>query len=128
MSRPLSIITTHKNTDFDALASVVAAGMLYPQAVTVLPQQQNPNTRAFLSLHKDLFEYCLPDHVDYSSVDRLVVVDTNGWQRLDKMERLREKSDLEIHLWTKAQRNPVSYAQEGHENRNQWLHRKYQPL
>lgn len=99
MSQSLTIITTHKNTDFDALASVVAAGMLYPQAVTVLPQQQNPNVRAFLSLHKDLFEYCLPDHVDYSSVDQLVVVDTNAWQRLGKMDRLRAKSDLEIHLY-----------------------------
>ncbi|MEN8245703.1 MAG: CBS domain-containing protein [Thermodesulfobacteriota bacterium] len=99
MTRPLHIITTHKSTDFDALASVVAAGMLYPQAVTVLPQHQNPNVRAFLSLHKDLFEYCLANDIDFSCIDRLVVVDTNAWSRLDRMENLREKSDMEIHVY-----------------------------
>ncbi len=99
MTSPLHIITTHKSTDFDALASVVAAGMLYPQAVTVLPQHQNPNVRAFLSLHKDLFEYCLANDIDFSCIDRLVVVDTNAWSRLDRMEHLREKSDMEIHVY-----------------------------
>ncbi len=37
----MDMITTHRGTDFDALASVVAAETLYPHAVTVLlPQHQ----------------------------------------------------------------------------------------
>jgi tRNA nucleotidyltransferase (CCA-adding enzyme) len=95
----MDMITTHRGTDFDALASVVAAEMLYPGATTILPRHQNPNVRAFLSLHKDFFEFCLPTTIDYSNVSRLVVVDTNTWQRLDRMERLQFKSDLEIHLY-----------------------------
>jgi nanoRNase/pAp phosphatase (c-di-AMP/oligoRNAs hydrolase) len=52
------IVTTHKGTDFDALASVVAANLLYPGIVTVLPGSLNPNVQAFVSLHKDLFGFC----------------------------------------------------------------------
>jgi hypothetical protein len=52
----MQIITTHKGTDFDAAASVLAAKILYPEAVAVLPKSLNPNVRAFLSNHKDLQE------------------------------------------------------------------------
>lgn len=34
----MQIITTHKGTDFDAAASVLAAKILYPEAVAVLPK------------------------------------------------------------------------------------------
>ena len=51
----MQLVTTHKNTDFDALASVVAATILYPKAIPVLPKIVNPNVKAFLSIHKELF-------------------------------------------------------------------------
>lgn len=56
MGHCMQIITTHKGTDFDAAASVPAAKILYPEAVVVLPKSLNPNVRAFLSTHKDLFD------------------------------------------------------------------------
>jgi len=95
----MQIVTTHKNTDFDALASMVAATILYPDAVPVLPRSINSNIKAFLSLHKDLFDMRSPEEVDLNQVRRLIVVDTNSWSRLDGMEALRERKDLEIHLW-----------------------------
>jgi tRNA nucleotidyltransferase (CCA-adding enzyme) len=95
----MNIISTHKNTDFDALASVVAAAILYPDAITILPGILNPNVRAFISLHKDFFEFCPPDKVDLKKVERLIVVDTNSWQRLDRLDGLKEKKNLDIHLY-----------------------------
>jgi len=50
----MQIVTTHKNTDFDALASVIAATLIYPGTVPILPRSLNPNVKAFLSIHKDL--------------------------------------------------------------------------
>jgi len=47
----MQVVTTHKNTDFDALASVVAATILYPGTIPVLPKTLNPNVKAFLSIH-----------------------------------------------------------------------------
>jgi nanoRNase/pAp phosphatase (c-di-AMP/oligoRNAs hydrolase) len=95
----MQIVTTHKNTDFDALASMVAATILYPDAVPVLPRSINSNIKAFLSLHKDLFDMRAPEELDLNEVTRLIVVDTNSWSRLEGMEALRGRKDLVIHLW-----------------------------
>ncbi len=93
------IITTHKNTDFDALASLVAGTLLYPEAVPILPRQTNPNVKSFLSIHKDIFEFPRADQLDLNAVRQLIVVDTNAWGRLDRLEGLKGMADLSIELW-----------------------------
>jgi nanoRNase/pAp phosphatase (c-di-AMP/oligoRNAs hydrolase) len=93
------IVTTHKGTDFDALASIVAANLLYPGIVTTLPGSLNPNVRAFLSLHKDLFGFCRSEDIDPDKVDKLTVVDINRWDRLDGFDRLKKNRHLYISLF-----------------------------
>lgn len=95
----MHIVTTHRGTDFDALASVVAASLLYPDIVAVLPASLNPNVRSFLSLHRDLFDFCRSAEIDLNAVDKLVVVDTNRWDRLDRMDILKDRHFLEIRLF-----------------------------
>ena len=95
----MQIITTHKGTDFDAAASVLAAKILYSEAVAVLPKSLNPNVKAFLSIHKDLFDVHTPDKIELEEVTSLIIVDTNRWDRLDQMDRLKDKDNLEIILW-----------------------------
>ncbi len=95
----MQIIATHKNTDFDALASVIAAKLLYPEAVPILPKSLNPNVKAFLSIHKDLLQLKTAADIELDDVTRLIVVDLNYWERLDQIQGLREKDDLEIILW-----------------------------
>ena len=41
----LTIITTHVNADFDALASMLAAQKLYPDALVVFPGSQEKNLK-----------------------------------------------------------------------------------
>ncbi len=93
------IATTHKNADFDALASVIAARLIFPAANVVLPRTLNPNVKAFLSIHKDLFETRTAAEIDLGLVKRLVVVDTACWRRLDGLEALRSREGLEILVW-----------------------------
>jgi tRNA nucleotidyltransferase (CCA-adding enzyme) len=95
----MEIVATHKGTDFDALASVVAAQLLYPESVGVLPQSLNPNVRSFISLHKNLFDFSRTTEIDFDGVTRLIVVDTNQWERLDGLQPLEEKKGLTIHLF-----------------------------
>jgi nanoRNase/pAp phosphatase (c-di-AMP/oligoRNAs hydrolase) len=95
----MQIITTHKNTDFDALASVIGATMLYPGAVGVVPTSINANVARFLSTHKTAFNIVLPGEIDLRQVSRLIVVDTDQWRRLERMDELRRRDDLEIVLW-----------------------------
>ncbi len=95
----MQIITTHNNTDFDGLASMIAGILLYPNAIPVLPRQINPNVKGFLSIHKDLFNAQTPDEIELDEVESLIVVDTNSWNRLDQLKKLKNKDDLEIIMW-----------------------------
>ncbi len=45
--RDLEVITTHVNADYDALASMLAAAKLYPEALLILPGAQERNLRNF---------------------------------------------------------------------------------
>jgi tRNA nucleotidyltransferase (CCA-adding enzyme) len=93
------IITTHKNTDFDAFASLIAASILYPEAVAAIPKTVNPNVRAFISIHKDVFKCVDRWAIETDSVKRLIVVDTPDWSRLGPIARLRDNADLEVLMW-----------------------------
>ncbi len=93
------IATTHKNTDFDGLASVIAATILYPGCVGVIPKMVNKNVAQFLSTHKTAFNLILPGEVQHQDVTKLIVVDTNQWSRLDRMEKIRKIQNLEIDIW-----------------------------
>ena len=95
----MQIITTHKNTDFDALASVVAASMLYPEATPVLPKTLNPNVKQFLSIHKDIFTFSEPEEIDLEQIRSLIIVDVNCWSRIDRFHKLKDQSGIEILLW-----------------------------
>ena len=94
-----TLVTTHKNADFDAIASMTAALLLYPDAKPLPPKPLNPNIKAFLSLHKDLFPWSEKPDPPLDEARRLVVVDTAEWSRLTHGKALRERSDLEIFVW-----------------------------
>ncbi|MCB2149491.1 MAG: CBS domain-containing protein [Deltaproteobacteria bacterium] len=93
------IVTTHKNADFDAFASLVAATLIYPEAVAAIPRTVNPNVRAFMSIHKDVFDYVDRWSIETGRVTRLVVVDTADWARLGPIAKLKQRTDLEVLVW-----------------------------
>lgn len=93
----MEIITSHLNLDFDGLASMVAAGKLYPKAKLVLPEKLNPGVRQFLALYRDSIEFCSPQKVDWELVKRGVLVDTANLKRTGSLaEKLR---GLELHIY-----------------------------
>ena len=87
------------STDFDGLASLVAATLIYPESGAVLPKAINPNVKAFLSIHKDLFSFQRMDELDISQLQRLIVVDTNKWSRIEKGRSIRDQGSPEIFVW-----------------------------
>ncbi|WP_022669121.1 CBS domain-containing protein [Desulfospira joergensenii] len=96
----MKLITTHKGSDFDALACLVAATLIYPDAKPVLPGFFNANLKGFLAIHKDLFDLYTPKEIYPEEADTLIVVDTHSWNRLDsRIQVLRDKPDLNIIIW-----------------------------
>ena len=95
----MHIIATHKNTDFDGFACLLAAAILYPEATPLLPKTLNANVRSFYSLHKDIFRFIEEIDLDPSLVTRLIVVDANSWSRIELPAPIPANPDLEIHIW-----------------------------
>ncbi|MFE8035217.1 CBS domain-containing protein [Thiohalocapsa marina] len=93
------VVTTHSNSDFDALASMVAAAFLYPGVVRVMPSQVQPAVREFLAVHWDLLQLTPRRALDPSAVTRLIVTDTGSWERLDDLRVLAARDDLETVVW-----------------------------
>ncbi len=96
----LEVITTHVNADFDALASMLAAKKLYPEAIMVFPGAQEKNLRNFF-LHSSsyLFDFVRIKDVDLDKIKRLILVDTRQKRRIGRFKRLLERNDLEIHIY-----------------------------
>jgi len=97
---PEQVITTHINADFDALASMIAANKLYPEAALVFPGAQEKNLRNFF-LHSAsyLFNFLKLKHVELDCVKRLILVDTRQRSRIGKFAELVDKDGVEIHIY-----------------------------
>lgn len=79
-SLPYTIILTHEHADFDALASLLAAARLHPQAVPVLPRQRNRNLDAFLAVYRDSLPFVRLEDLPRRRVDHVILVDTQTVQ------------------------------------------------
>lgn len=99
-SRATEVITTHMNADFDALASMLAAKKLYPEALIVFPGAQEKNLRNFF-LHTSsyLFDFVRLKDIDLTSIKRLILVDTRQKKRIGTFKKLLDRGDLEIHIY-----------------------------
>lgn len=98
--KPLTIITTHSNPDYDAVGSMVAARKLYPEALLIFPGGSEKNLRHFFIqslIH--LIEPAKVKDVDLSQVGRLVVVDTRQPSRLGEIQEVLNNPDLDIHIY-----------------------------
>jgi tRNA nucleotidyltransferase (CCA-adding enzyme) len=96
----LSIITTHQNADFDAMASMLAAQKLYPDARVVFPGSQEKNLRNFfISSMVYLFNIIDIKDIELDRVNRLILVDTRQMNRIGALAAVLENPGIEIHIY-----------------------------
>lgn len=84
----MKIIVTHKNSDFAAIASLVAAHKLHPDAIPVLGFLQNQRVKEFLSLHDGAFELSSPKDIDWEKVTDIIMVDFHDLSQADGLETI----------------------------------------
>lgn len=93
----MRVITTHTNTDFDGMASMIAAQKLYPDGVLVFPGSQEKAVRDFIAqtlLYR--YQFLKAKQIEPSRVTSLVVVDTRSSQRLGSLDACLQNTDLEL--------------------------------
>jgi len=96
----MEVITTHINADFDALACMLAAKKLYPQAILVFPGSQEGSLRDFFVRSTIyVFEAERMKNVALDRITRLVLVDTRQISRIGKFAQILQKPGLDIHIY-----------------------------
>jgi tRNA nucleotidyltransferase (CCA-adding enzyme) len=100
VTRNLTVITTHVNADFDALASMLAAQKLYPGARVVFPGSQEKNLREFF-IKSMVYLYNIIDFkdIDPLRIKTLVLVDTRQSSRIGPMAAVLGLPGLDIHIY-----------------------------
>lgn len=94
----MEIIVSHVNADFDSLASMVAAGKIYPQAGLVFPGSINRNVREYLSLYGDILEITDIRSLDLETITRVILVDTRSADRLGDIAPVVERKGMEVFV------------------------------
>ena len=96
----MEVITSHTNADFDALASMVAAKKLYPEAKIVFPGSQEKSMRDFfLESAFYAMEVERLKNVDVAAITRLIIVDNRNPSRLGKLSEALKRPGLSVHVY-----------------------------
>lgn len=111
----MQIIVSHTALDFDGLAAMVAANLLYPQAVKVFSGTQSPNVKRFMGLYKDLIGISQPQEIKPAEVDKMIVVDTANHKRLDQLRALASQPGVSCDVFDHHPPMPDDLQGERHE-------------
>jgi tRNA nucleotidyltransferase (CCA-adding enzyme) len=96
----MDIITSPVNADFDSLGSMVAAQLLYPDAVPVFPGAKESVVREFLE-HTAVcsLNFARIKDIDMAAVQRLILVDVNSPTRIGPLASLMDDTAVEKHIY-----------------------------
>jgi len=93
-SRFMHLILCHDNADFDAVASLLGAHKLYPDATAILPQRLNRNVERFLALYQSGLPFVAYDDYQAGKVTQVTLVDTN--RPPERIRGIKPKTPIHI--------------------------------
>lgn len=93
----MRLIVTHEQPDFDALASLALAKLLFPGSVATTQGALSRQIRAFLRLYRDELDLVTHDSIDMDAVTELVVVDTADPNRIKPFDQLLGKVPVTLY-------------------------------
>ena len=97
----MHLITSHLNTDFDSLASMIAIQKLYPDAVICPPGSMSRRVKDFMSRrgHQWASKILKPKKIPLDEVTLMIVVDTRSRQRIGSFAALAGRQDVAVHVY-----------------------------
>lgn len=97
MTTGLTVILTHEHADFDALAAMLAAWKLNPQAIPILPRQLNRNVREFLTLYRSALPFVAAGDAPARRVVHALVMDTQSYAPVRRMSAQTSGEIIDHH-------------------------------
>ncbi|HLF27429.1 MAG TPA: CBS domain-containing protein [Anaerolineae bacterium] len=77
-AQSVTLVLTHEHADFDAIASLLAAALITPEAIPLLPHTVNRNVRGFLALYGPDLPFVELDDLPRAPIERVILVDTQA--------------------------------------------------
>jgi tRNA nucleotidyltransferase (CCA-adding enzyme) len=96
----MEIITSHVNSDFDTIASMLAASKIYPDAYIVLPGAKEGSVNDFL-LKSAIYAFKMKNakEIDPEEVRRVILVDIRNSSRIGIFKDIVAREDVEVHIY-----------------------------
>ena len=99
-STPSTIITCHRNADWDALASMIGASMLHPDSAMIFPGSMEKALNFFFTeTVSSLYDFRNAKDIDPAMVRRVVIVDTQLRSRVEHIQNLLALPGVEVEIW-----------------------------
>lgn len=102
---PKTIITTHKNADFDGFAACVAASLIYDDSIIVLEAEPQQNLKEFLNIYDihyiqdNNFKKQFEDEINNKIIEKIVVVDTADINRVPPIIRQLIEKGIDVDIY-----------------------------
>jgi tRNA nucleotidyltransferase (CCA-adding enzyme) len=96
------LILAHRQMDFDALASMVAARALYPDSILGVEGKPSSYVQDYIALARDTMPLMKLKDVPWSKIDKVVLVDTHDFSRaagLKEVEEIKRLETLEVEIY-----------------------------
>ncbi|WP_026475908.1 CBS domain-containing protein [Alkaliphilus transvaalensis] len=87
----MKAIISHQNTDFDALASMVACSKIHPDATMFFTGKLKEEVKEFIVLYKNVLPIDQAGKLNLEEVEELFIVDVNSPKRIGKFSQLLDK-------------------------------------
>lgn len=95
----MKLITSHLGSDFDSLASMVAAAKLHEGAVMSFSGSACRNVREFVKRYRTRWNILTPRKVNLDEVTSLIVVDARSKSRIGAFSSLVGRPNVEIFVY-----------------------------
>lgn len=95
----MDIIISHISADFDALASMVAAQKLYPQAKLFFTGSPEQPVKDFMNLYKDFIKVEYARDIRSLPIRKLIIVDNRNPNRLGEFRDFVNNPQVEVHIY-----------------------------
>ena len=90
----MKVILTHEQADMDALASLLGAWLLQPDALPVLPRNINRNGRRFIKRYADQLPFIEQKDLPKEEITEILLVDT---QSLITLKGMSEQTKVVVY-------------------------------
>ena len=104
----MRLIVAHEQPDFDALASIALAKLLFPGSAATVQGAITPPLTAFLRLYRDLLDLQEAERIDLNAVTQLIVVDTADPARIRPFDSLIGKVPVTLYDHHPLPESPIA--------------------